>query len=289
MTRVAGPLGGFVEYEPEQQRLRVRSGGRDTREPNGTLLLRRVAWTEVAAEHKEPAAAALRATAARSLLPKDLLAAARCRREAAVARLRARGHACHELRVRPVWRLVVGLGEETPSEVGMRLHGTYGAPVLPGSALKGVARAMARDDKDNYADYGRAAFGNEVGATADTAAGTAKAGTATFLDALPDPPGNAAGAIAIDVVNPHAPGYYRTAGQEPPADYQQPIPVQFLTVSSAVSFRVHVLGRRPHDDEAELAADQARDWLLAGLAELGIGAKTNAGYGYLVELAEDEQ
>lgn len=36
-------------------------------------------------------------------------------------------------------RLIVGLGSENVIETGIRLHHTYGMPIIPGSALKGVA------------------------------------------------------------------------------------------------------------------------------------------------------
>src|ERR1700680_515711 len=36
-------------------------------------------------------------------------------------------------------RLIVGLGSENVLETGIRLHHTYGLPVIPGSALKGLA------------------------------------------------------------------------------------------------------------------------------------------------------
>ena len=285
MTRAAGPLGRFVGYD--QERLVVSSGGRPASGPNAALLIRRVAWADVQPDQREPAAAALREEAAVNMLPRGLLQAAQQRRAAAVARLVARGTTCHELRVRPVWRLAVGLGEETPSETGLRLHGTYGVPVLPGSALKGTARAHARDrqpddaDSDyetgaeDYAGYGSATFGNEPGDT-----GHAAAGAVVFLDALPEALRSPRGAVAVDVVNPHVSGYYRTGGQTPPAEYLQPVPVQFLAVTAEVAFRVHVLGRGPDADTAEIAADQACGWLRAALAKRGLGAKTNAGYGY---------
>ncbi len=40
-------------------------------------------------------------------------------------------------------RLVVGLGHNTVLETGLTLHHTWGLPMLPGSALKGLARAWA--------------------------------------------------------------------------------------------------------------------------------------------------
>src|SRR5208282_6501432 len=36
-------------------------------------------------------------------------------------------------------RLVVGLGSENVLKMGLRLHHTYGTPIIPGSALKGLA------------------------------------------------------------------------------------------------------------------------------------------------------
>ena len=43
----------------------------------------------------------------------------------------------------PEWRFVVGLGGKGPLEVGMTFHRIYGFPFIPGSSLKGLARAWA--------------------------------------------------------------------------------------------------------------------------------------------------
>ncbi|HXG24882.1 MAG TPA: RAMP superfamily CRISPR-associated protein, partial [Chthonomonadales bacterium] len=40
--------------------------------------------------------------------------------------------------------LAVGLGNESPLEVGLSIHHTYGMPVIPGSAIKGLCRASCR-------------------------------------------------------------------------------------------------------------------------------------------------
>ncbi|MBK9095192.1 MAG: hypothetical protein IPM84_21030 [Anaerolineae bacterium] len=42
--------------------------------------------------------------------------------------------------LRTDWRLVTGLGRKGPLEVGFTFH-RYGFPILPGSSLKGLARA----------------------------------------------------------------------------------------------------------------------------------------------------
>ena len=41
-------------------------------------------------------------------------------------------------------RVAVGLGIDSPLEIGLRLHYTYGMPVLPGPAIKGVTAAYCR-------------------------------------------------------------------------------------------------------------------------------------------------
>jgi len=43
-----------------------------------------------------------------------------------------------ELILKPDWRLIVGLGNESVYETSMTLHHIYGIPYIPGSAIKGV-------------------------------------------------------------------------------------------------------------------------------------------------------
>lgn len=43
----------------------------------------------------------------------------------------------------PEWRFAVGLGEKNALENGLTFHRIYGFPIIPGSALKGLARAVA--------------------------------------------------------------------------------------------------------------------------------------------------
>ncbi len=327
MTRLAGPLGNVVTYSPAGNDtpgliLITSGGGKPTAASsksataNGALLLRRAIWEELVPNQREAADQALREATVRALDPYGrLLDAARSRRAAAVARLAERGRTVRTLRVRPVWRVVIGLGEQTPSEIGMTVHGTYGIPVLPGSALKGAARACAREDyPESYQDYGWIVFGKEPAANGqsgddDTGHGGTEISDRTagdddddrpadgrfmFLDALPELPARATGTgVEIDVMNPHVPDYYGNPEVIPPAEYQQPVPVAFYTVTSAVTFTVHIVGRGHDPDLPELAASDDDDgpvaWLATALRDRGLGAKTNAGYGYFtVETAETE-
>jgi CRISPR-associated protein Cmr6 len=160
--------------------------------------------------------------------------------------------------------VVVGLGAESVLETSIRLHRIYGFPIIPGSPLKGLARAYAKliarvEEEDPV-------FQEIFG----TASPEARAGRVIFLDAIPATPKVE---LELDVMNPHYSEYYR--GRDiPPADYLNPIPIYFLTIAPGSEFLFAVIS-----ESAELAS-QAEIWLRHGLMELGVGAKTTAGYGY---------
>ncbi len=207
--------------------------------------------------------------------------------------------------LRTDWRFIAGLGRKGSLEVGFTFH-RYGFPILPGSSAKGIARAwalieiarkanagslQALDDdlsadgapdsaeRKKYeawkaqqneaarklADDFRAVFGT-----------TAAGGRAVFFDAIP----SSVPKLELDVMNPHFPQYYQ--GNEPPTDWQSPVPVYFLAVAPNTEFRFAVGWRGALDDEGRRLRDLAKEWLIAGLTELGAGAKTSAGYGYFV-------
>lgn len=177
------------------------------------------------------------------------------------------------------WRLIVGLGQKGPLEVGFTFHRLYGVPVVPGSALKGLARAYAylveardEDDPSVAAIFGRAPKPGEDERVA-------RAGEAIFFDAIPwdDPE------LELDVMNPHYPNYYR--GEEPPAAWQDPRPVYFLALKPGLRFAFAVGWRGSLDKEGFSRRRLAVEWLQKGLQELGAGAKTSAGYGYFTAVA----
>lgn len=178
-------------------------------------------------------------------------------------------------------RMVIGIGEKGALEVGLRLHHTWGVPYIPGSALKGVAAAAAhkllkderwRRDRD-AGDLHRFLFGT-----------TDAAGAIEFHDALWDGKG-AKLPIHQDVMTVHHAKYYQHGGQgeQPaPSDMDSPNPVAFASVNG--SYQVAISARPGVWGEGELSeledwVDVALEVLALGLADLGIGAKTNAGYG----------
>lgn len=193
----------------------------------------------------------------------------------------------------PDWRLIVGLGNPSVYEVSMTLHHIYGFPYIPGSALKGIARYWAATEEfaDNSKDEHkalqneifRAVFGHEK-AKVEGKDVEAHRGCITFHDAYPIE----APKLEPDVMNPHYGPYY--SEKKPPADYYDPVPVTFLTVSKTnfmfyLTLDSKFLERAYPMLSGTQVLETAREWLKAALTGKGVGAKSAVGYGYM-EVAE---
>ena len=211
-------------------------------------------------------------------------------------------------------RLLVGHGNSSASDIGLTVHHTWGVPVIPGSALKGLVAHFVdavygptdperkpweqSGDESTRADYQgvtwrgrriergpgkvyRALFGAPDAEEDDAMreqgldAG-ASAGLVTFHDALYVP-----GSVpedkpfAADVLTVHQKGYYDSSGGNWPNDYDSPNPVAFLTVRPRARFLFALSGPADWTDLAErLLCDALEKW--------GIGGKTSAGYGRLI-------
>jgi len=184
--------------------------------------------------------------------------------------------------------LIVGLGGASVLETGITLQHTYGMPVIPGAALKGLARRYA--EQVARAEGG----GNDGAAAASERAGLAaggdshevlfghlkSAGYVSYFDAW-YVPGSAPDdrPFVRDVVTVHHPRYYTRFGNERrlPSDFDDPTPVPF--VGARGRFLLAVEGPDAPWADAALAL------LMAALDELGVGGKTAAGYGRLVDPA----
>jgi CRISPR-associated protein Cmr6 len=191
----------------------------------------------------------------------------------------------------PEWRMVVGLGQASILETSMTIDRTTGIPIIPGSALKGLAASYAllcvlqktnRIDEvekeyqkyqkqeisalpENYQDF-ISIFGYQ-----------GEAGNIIFLDAVPTKPPK----LEPDIMNNHYPDYYGDkTGRTAATPYQNPNPVYFLTLGKSSEFAFAVASRT-QNSESQRLVDRACEWLQHGLGELGVGAKTAAGYGYL--------
>jgi CRISPR-associated protein Cmr6 len=168
-------------------------------------------------------------------------------------------------------RLVVGLGAESILETAIALHRTYGVPFIPGSALKGLASAAAHRFLAND-EWRKKTKTDEQGPSHEVLFGNTKtAGFVTFHDALLVPENDARIPLDLDVMTVHHRDYYGT-GKAPPADWDSPNPVSFVTARGTYLIAL--------EGPAEWTK-AALDILQEALWEEGIGAKTAAGYGRL--------
>jgi len=195
-------------------------------------------------------------------------------------------------------RLLIGHGNASATDVGFSVHQTWGVPVIPGSALKGLLAHYVEtvygpdpacpndDERARYVGVtwssGRIArgpgevYGALFGApAADQEDGDGlgeRAGCVVFHDAWLVPDGVATLPVAPDVLTVHQKEYYDSNGMSLPNDYGSPVPVSFLTVRPQTRFLVALSGK---PEWTEFAMTMLRD----ALAEWGVGGKTAAGYG----------
>lgn len=172
-------------------------------------------------------------------------------------------------------RLLIGLTGNAALETGCSLSRNYGMPYIPGSSVKGIARAWANQHLVGHSDELEQLFG-----TADSEQPYRVSGLVTFHDAwwIPDPVKKEHKPFVLDVVTTHHQDYYNgkkiDGEQVGPSDKDSPIPNHLLAVQGSFLFVL----------EGEPAAIELCQTLLEkALADNGIGAKTAAGYGYFKE------
>lgn len=162
-------------------------------------------------------------------------------------------------------RFLIGLTGNGALETGCSLSRNYGMPYIPGSSIKGVVRAWAKQ----YLLDSTAAIEQLFG-TYDTDQPNRVSGTVIFHDAwwIPE---DGVKPFVLDVVTTHHQAYYN-GGQAEPSDKDSPIPNHLLAVQGSFLFVI----------EGEPAAIELCQTLLEkALENNGIGAKTAAGYGYM--------
>lgn len=157
---------------------------------------------------------------------------------------------------------------------GIYLHHVHGFPYLPGSGLKGLARAYALTrwlpaQKDPAAAAQRI---NDIFGPETQNAGAA--GSVVFHDAWPARSAN----LYIDVLCCHHSQYYSSKGKKLPGDWEDPVPVYFLGVKEGTEF-CFALSARKGLPVQDVWLEQAMGFLKGGLQYMGAGAKTSAGYG----------
>ncbi len=216
-------------------------------------------------------------------------------------------------------RLLLGHGNASATDVGLTVHHTWGVPVIPGSAIKGLLAHYVSavfgpsdpqvlpweqtGDEQARAEYQgvrwqgrrikrgpgavyRALFGapdadeDHLFRERGFDAG-AVAGLVIFHDALYVPQSAQDDKpFALDVLTVHQKPYYDALGHQWPNDYASPNPVSFLTVRPGTRFLLALSGPADWTELAEsLLVDALREW--------GVGGKTSAGYGRLVRPGND--
>jgi CRISPR-associated protein Cmr6 len=169
-------------------------------------------------------------------------------------------------------RLIVGLGSENVLETGIRLHHNYGMPIIPGSALKGLAAHYCDQVwGETEVRFKKGGPFHELlfGTTDDS-------GCIVFHDAW-FVPGSEGEPLKLDVMTPHHPKWLD--GTAPPTDFDGPTPVPFLSVAG--KFHVAVSWRGPASKKSQDWTELSLSLVADALNNWGVGGKTTSGYGRL--------
>ena len=185
--------------------------------------------------------------------------------------------------------LVHGAGLKSEAKLGLAFDHSTGLPYLPASSVKGVLRSMfpyCVDNKAKPKDEQRSRFIcdalsmvlNETdldeltldifGSEQDDRENHVM-GRDIFFDAMPVRAKS--GLFGLDFITPHTGG-----------EFADPNPIQFMRVMPDVTYRFMF---RLHDtvlrSGATVTVEQKKELFRAILTTIGIGAKTNVGYGQL--------
>lgn len=167
-------------------------------------------------------------------------------------------------------RMIVGLGGESVLETSITLHKIYGVPFIPGSAIKGLAASYAHKHlgeqwhkettKTKLGDFQKLVFGSQD-----------FAGIVVFHDALLIPETDKL-PLHQEIMTVHHSDYYG-GNDKPPADWDSPMPVPFLSASGSYLLALST------ESGLENVIEKTFEILELALHEEGIGAKTSSGYG----------
>lgn len=230
-----------------------------------------------------------------NIFPLGYIEVLKSREEALKESLQKQNYSIRSEELQLSWRLVINLGTSSVYETSILLHRNYSIPYIPGSAIKGVSRhytiqRLAEEYKvKNGVVYEKAikkideAFenGSKLEISMDNLTfeecieifGTQKEkGNVIFFDAYPIIDPNVKDVMVLDVMNVHYRDYYQD--NKPPGDWMNPNPVFFFAVEKGLKFRFNIASER---DEL---TNKTMNLLREALKNIGVGAKTSAGYGY---------
>jgi len=186
-------------------------------------------------------------------------------------------------------RFLTGIGETSPTEVGMLFDRNSGVPYIPASSVKGVVRYaycvnFARKNPEKIAD-GKFVDEKDIDGLiplfGSLDSKNSSRGGYAFMDVYAEE----APEIIIDIMNPHFGKYYKGDSTEGPVETEDPVPIKFLAIEKGVVFKFRGFFL---STEAESYCEQLVEAFVTALTELGIGAKTALGYGRFDHAQEKE-
>lgn len=196
-------------------------------------------------------------------------------------------------------RLAINLSEGLVQNAGISLDRLTAAPLIPGTAIKGCARAFAIEELKSLQESDPTSlperfqrFLEVFGYTeADFKSGFTKLhrfgsqpddheaaqGLVCFLPASPVSEYE----FEIDLTNVHTPKYYQT-GKLGDLREEDPRPNPFPTVAAGATFLFSLVltARGNRNREADAILSDAKRWLVGALEVTGLGAKTGSGHGW---------
>ncbi|MDR3259720.1 MAG: type III-B CRISPR module RAMP protein Cmr6 [Fusobacteriaceae bacterium] len=159
-------------------------------------------------------------------------------------------------------------------KLGFTLDYVTGLPVIPGSTVKGVLRSAFKNSPEYIYELikslnkdGKEYNLNEIEEIEKEVFGNPDMGKCIFFDAFPVNPGKDKRIFGLDNITPHK------------DDLKNPIPLTMLKIIPNVSF----LFRFEVRENGKLEANILIDLFKGILIDLGIGAKTNVGFGLLLQ------
>ncbi|HID66153.1 MAG TPA: type III-B CRISPR module RAMP protein Cmr6 [Aquificaceae bacterium] len=188
------------------------------------------------------------------------------------------------------YRFVAGMGYPSVIENGFLFHFTYGIPYIPAETLKGLVRATflysyfpEKDEKELKSIAKSLEEGKhenkEIQKKYEILFGTKeKEAKLIYLDAFPVSLEKKH--FKVDVMNPHYSEYYSNKGEKPPIEWENPIPIFFLTLEDVEFCFKICLGDSLTEGKKYL--EEARELLIKGLETFGVGGKRRKGYGWFV-------
>ena len=179
-----------------------------------------------------------------------------------------------------VSRLLLGLGDENVIENGIRLNGTYGMPIIPGSSIKGVASSLVyrlyskSPDSPWYpGEYKKEKCIQKPGeAFAYTFGTESEAGNVIFHDAWLKP-SDTTNPFCKEVISVHHQDYYSSKALKA-SEGDTPIPNHFIATQGSFLFAI--------SSPSEYWTNEIEKLVKQALKELGIGAKGTSGYGVFI-------